>query len=81
MLRSDGPEGAAVSPRAVRKRAISASICFLVSSLFNAGFLLFNWPLRIAKGLVLAEIDGPIKLDGDFLRQTHAAQQHREHSQ
>src|SRR5579863_2211386 len=32
---------------------MSASICFLTSGLFKAGFLLFNWPSRIANVLYL----------------------------
>src|SRR5579864_2580837 len=42
-----------VRPFAVRSFWMSASICFLTSGLFNAGFPLFNWPSRIANVLYL----------------------------
>src|ERR1039458_6477823 len=55
--RSAGPGPGTMAKRlAVRSRAMSASMRFLTSSLFSAGFRLFNWPSRMAKVRYLAKV-------------------------
>src|ERR1700674_4059447 len=51
-LRSEFPD-TSVNPLAVRYFSMPASMRFLTRSLFRAGFLLFNWPSRMAKVLYL----------------------------